>query len=59
MIIIMLMKNTEYAEVLGNQAHQHIRNNFSVNITAEALSESWSKAINVPSNYFDEEVLVQ
>ena len=57
--IIMLMKNTEYAEVLGNQAHQHIRNNFSVNITAEALSESWSKAINVPSNYFDEEVLVQ
>lgn len=57
--MLKLLKNTEYAAKLGNQAHHHILNNFSVNSTVDSLSKSWSKAINQHSNHLNrKEVLV-
>ncbi|MDO8828414.1 glycosyltransferase family 4 protein [Methylophaga sp.] len=53
--ILMLMKNTEYAEMLGKQAYDHIRNNFTVTITADSLAHSWSKATNIPTYYNGEQ----
>ena len=51
--ILELLKDNEYAEKLGNQAHQHITNTFFVNKTVEALSASWMSVINLGSDHLD------